>query len=107
MKKNGYFRKDKGNKTGPWFISVYELAKRCGIAKNKIYRWYSKNFTPSLNTLQIICEKGFEMSLSEFFAPDGNVVVLTPDIKELLDVWTTLSKEQKNAIKQVILSFKK
>lgn len=88
-------------------ISIYELAKRSGIAKNTIYRWYMKNYTPTLDSLKIICEKGFNISLSEFFATDGDFVAVTPEIKELVEIFTTLSPEQKQAIKQVILSYKK
>ena len=51
-------------------MSVYELAAKCNISKNTIYRWYTKNYTPTLDTLQIICEKGFNMQLVEFFAVD-------------------------------------
>lgn len=88
-------------------ISVYELAKRSGIAKNTIYRWYTKNYTPTLDSLKIICEKGFNISLSEFFATDGDFIAITPELKELIDIYTTLNNEQKQAIKQVILSYKK
>lgn len=47
-------------------VSVYELAKKSGIAHNTIYRWYNMNYTPTLETLQVLCEKGFEMSLQNF-----------------------------------------
>ena len=47
-------------------ISVYELAKRCGIARNTIYRWYSKNYQPTFSTLELICEKGFGITIQEF-----------------------------------------
>ena len=88
-------------------MSVYELAEKCNISKNTIYRWYTKNYTPTLDTLQIICEKGFEMDLVEFFAVDCKLVPATPDIMELINIWTSLNNTQKQAVKQIILSYKK
>ena len=88
-------------------MSVYELSKRCGISKNTIYRWYTKNYTPTLDTLQHICEKGFDMSLVEFFAVDSDLIPATEEIKEIIGIWTTLTSSQKQAIKQIMLSYKK
>ena len=88
-------------------LSVYELAKRCGISKNTIYRWYTKNYTPTLDSLQEICEKGFNMSLVEFFAGDSNIIVVDDEIKQLIESWTMLSDIQKNAIIEIMKSYKK
>ena len=87
-------------------ISVYELAKKSGISHNTIYRWYNMNYTPTLETLQILCEKGFEISLAEFFAVDCDMIPATPDLKEIAEIWTTLDAKQKEVIKQIILSYK-
>ena len=88
-------------------MSVYELAERSGIARNTIYRWYSHNFTPSIDTLQLICEKGFEISLAEFFAIDSDVVVATPENREIFEIWLSLSETQRQAVKQIIQSYRK
>lgn len=88
-------------------MSIYELANKSGVSKNTIYRWYTKNYTPTLDSLQLICEKGFQMSLVEFFAVDTDLIPATPDIREIVEIWTTLNEKQKNAIKQIILSYKK
>lgn len=87
-------------------MSVYELANRCGISKNTIYRWYNKNYTPTLDTLQTICEKGFNISLVEFFAVDCDMIPANDEIKELVVLWTGLNDTQKQAIKQMILSYR-
>lgn len=87
-------------------MTIYELAKRSGINKNTIYRWYDNNYTPTLDSLQVICEKGFGMSLVEFFAVDCELIPATPEIKELVEIWTTLNDVQKEAIKQIIKSYK-
>lgn len=87
-------------------MSVYELAKKSGIAHNTIYRWYNMNYTPTLETLQVLCEKGFEISLAEFFAVDCDMIPATKDLKEIAEIWTTLDSKQREAIKQIIYSYK-
>ena len=87
-------------------MTIYELAKRSGINKNTIYRWYDHNYTPTLDSLQVICEKGFEISLMEFFAVDSKLIPATPEIKEIVEIWSTLNDVQKEAIKQIIKSYK-
>lgn len=88
-------------------MSVYKLAERCGIAKNTIYNWYSKNYVPSLNTLQIICEQGFGISMCEFFAKDCNLIVSTPETQKLLEAWQLLTVPQKQMVMQLISSYHK
>lgn len=87
-------------------MSVYELANKCGISKNTIYRWYNKNYTPTLDTLQTICEKGFNISLVEFFAVDCDLIPANDEIKELISLWTTLSDNQKKVVRQMMLSYR-
>ena len=86
-------------------MSVYELAQKSGISKNTIYRWYSKNYTPTLDSLQVICEKGLEISLVEFFALDTQLLPATPELKEIVELWMNLSDRQKQAVKQMLLSY--
>lgn len=87
-------------------MSVYRLAERCGIAKNTIYNWYSKNYVPSLTTLQSICEQGFGITMCEFFAKDCNLLVATPETQALLEDWNLLNEQQKQMVLQLISSYK-
>lgn len=87
-------------------MSVYKLAEKCGIAKNTIYNWYSKNYVPSLTTLQNICEQGFEISMCEFFAKDCNLIVSTSQTQQLLDDWQLLTDSQKQMVLQLISSYR-
>ena len=48
---------------------------------------------PSIPTLEAICQ-GYGITLSQFFA-EGEMVELTPDLKEVFDSWSSLSPEQK------------
>lgn len=58
---------------------------------------------PSIATLEAICS-GFGITLSQFFA-DGDMVELTPELKELFLKWVNLTPEQKAAIYGMIAAF--
>ena len=86
-------------------MSIYELAIRSGISHNTIYRWYNLNYTPSLDSLQVFCEKGFEMQMVEFFAVNSNLIPATDDLKEIAELWFKLNRKQKEAVKNLIISY--
>ena len=74
----------------------YRLSKECGLNETTIANIYKRNTMPSIPTLEAIC-KGFGITLSQFFA-DGDLVELTPDLKELFNNWVTLTPDQKTAL---------
>lgn len=78
----------------------YRLAKKCGLSQSTIANIYRRNTVPSIATLDTIC-KGFGITLSQFFA-DGEMVELTPDLKELFEDWVNLTPDQKVAAKQML-----
>jgi len=87
-------------------LSVYELAKKCDIARNTIYNWYSKNYLPSIETLEIICNKGFNISLAQFFALDSELMpIIDKETKEIFEKYSLLSETQKEAVKNIIFSY--
>ena len=53
-----------------------------------------------MDTLATIC-KGFGITLSQFFA-EGEVVELTPELKEVFDNWVSLTPQQKAAALQML-----
>ena len=75
--------------------SEYRLAKNCGLSNSTIANIYHRNTVPSITTLEAICA-GFGISLSQFFA-EGEMVELTPELKELFDSWVDLTLPQKAA----------
>lgn len=77
--------------------SEYELAKYSGLTQSTISTWYRKNQTPTIQTLDKIC-KGFEITLSQFFAEGDDTVSLTSEQKEMLDNWSCLNDNQKQII---------
>ena len=79
----------------------YRLSKESGLNESTIANIFKGNTTPSLVTLEAICSKAFGITLSQFFA-EGEMVELTPDLKEIFDGWVSLTAEQKSAVKQII-----
>lgn len=78
----------------------YRLAKECGLAQNTIGNIFRRNTVPSIGTLETICA-GFGITLSQFFA-DGEMVEMTPELKQLFDSWVNLTPTQKTAALQVL-----
>ena len=90
----------------------YKLSKRCGLSESTLANIFRRNTTPSIATLEAICKgfgitlseaicKGFGITLSQFFS-DGELVELTPELKELFNRWVTLTAEEKVIINQLI-----
>ena len=78
----------------------YRLSKKSGLSETTIYNIFTRNTMPSLVTLDYIC-KGFGITLAQFFA-EGDMVELTPELKELFDSWVNLTIEQKQAVKNLL-----
>jgi len=85
--------------------SEYKLSKRCGLAQSTIGNVFRRNTEPSVATLETIC-RGFGITLSQFFA-EGEMVELTPDMKELFDCWICLTPNQKSAAIQMLKAMSK
>lgn len=80
--------------------SEYKLAKRCGLSESTVANIFRRNTVPSIATLETICS-GFGITMSQFFA-EGDMVELTPELKELFDNWVNLTPEQKKAANQML-----
>ena len=78
----------------------YRLSKNSGLAETKIGNIFKRNTVPSIPTLEIIC-KSFGITLSQFFA-EGDMVELTPELKELFNNWVNLTLEQKQAVNHLL-----
>lgn len=83
----------------------YRLAKNCGLSESTIANIYRRNSVPSVATLETIC-KCFGITMSQFFA-EGEMVELTPELKELFDNWVNLTPEQKIAANQMLRAMNK
>lgn len=78
----------------------YRLSKASGLSDATLANIFRRNTMPSIPTLEAICN-GFGITLSQFFA-EGDMVELTPALKELFDNWVSLTPEQKVAAKQML-----
>lgn len=72
----------------------YRLAKECGLSESTIANVFRRNTLPSVPTIEAIC-KGFGITLSQFFA-EGEMVEMTPELKELFDNWVNLPPAKKS-----------
>ncbi len=48
-------------------LSIYELAKRAGMAESTIYNLFERGTMPKLETLERLCD-AMDVTLSDFFA---------------------------------------
>lgn len=84
--------------------TIYELAKRSGLAQTTISNMWKRNTEPTIPSLRAICN-GFGITLSQFFA-EGDLVELTPSQKAFFNHWTALSPEQKEMLMNLVSSMK-
>ena len=80
--------------------SEYKLAKRCGLSESTVANNFRRNTVPSIATLETICS-GFGITMSQFFA-EGDMIEITPELKELFENWVNLTPEQKKAANQML-----
>lgn len=80
--------------------TAYRLAKEGGLSESTLANIFKRNTVPSISTLESVCS-AFGISLAQFFA-EGEMVELTPELKELFDHWVALTPEQKQAALQMI-----
>ncbi len=77
----------------------YRLAKYSGIPLASINAMFQRNTSPTVPTLEKICE-GFHISMKEFFdyeiIPD--VPELSPDTRILVERYNTLSRPDKKLL---------
>lgn len=84
--------------------TYYKLSKSSGLSESTVTNIFKRNTVPSIPTLELIC-KGFGITLSQFFA-DGDMIELTPDLKQIFDGWSNLTPKQKQAVMQMIDAMK-
>lgn len=80
--------------------SAYKLAKFCHLSESTIANIIHRNNVPSITTLESIC-KGFGITLSQFFS-DGEMIEVTPEMRDLIDCWSGLSGEQRDAVLKLL-----
>ena len=79
----------------------YKLAKRANLSHSTISNIFKRNNAPTLPTLEVVCQ-AFGISLSQFFAEEGEAVTLTDEQSELFTKWSTLTEKQKSLLLEFI-----
>lgn len=75
--------------------SVYRVAQEAGLSQKTVYNIFYRNAMPSIPTIESL-SKAFGMTIAQFFSTE-DLVVVTPELKELFNSWITLTPEQKEA----------
>ena len=81
-------------------LTTYKMSELSGLSHTTLANVFKRNTIPSISTLQAICN-GFGITLSQFFA-EGDMVEMTPELKQLFEGWVNLNSKQKAAVLQMI-----
>ena len=81
--------------------SEYRLAKESKLSRSTISNIFHRGSIPSIPTLETLCNT-FGISLGQFFSDGDEPISLTPEQKELLDNWSTLSDQQRHLVKELL-----
>ena len=83
--------------------TIYELAKKAGVAPTTIYNWRDRLSSPTLSLLEAVCS-AFEITVIDFLLNEDELMTLTEEQKELIRVWNTLTGAQKKSILNLMKS---
>lgn len=87
-------------------LTEYRLALDSGLSKSTISAMLHRDTAPSIPTLEAVC-KVLGISVSQFFAEEGEKLTVTEEQRLLLQRYAQLSDRQKKLIQQTILEFLK
>ena len=77
--------------------TIWKLSEESGVDQSTISAWYKKGRSPSVSSLEKICD-AFNITMSQFFSDGDSPVTLTSDQQEMLENWSALNKKQKEII---------
>ena len=77
--------------------TVWKLSEESGVDQTTISAWYKKGRSPSISSLEKICE-AFGITMSQFFIDNESSTDLTEEQREMLENWSALSKNQRAII---------
>ena len=89
--------------------SLYKLAKEANLSYSSLNNIFNRRTCPSIITLEKIC-KGFNISLSEFFAFEENPLrsnTLTEEQQDLINSYEALSNKDKELLKAYLQGLRK
>lgn len=74
--------------------SHYRLAMKSGVHQSSLSTLLNRRSTPNVFTLDKIC-KGFDVTIAQFFSPEGEYTSLSKDEEKLITMWDGMSDMQK------------
>ncbi len=83
----------------------YKLSVESNIPQTTISSWFRKKVQPSVASLQAICN-AFGITLSQFFAEDGEPYQLTQAQIKLLEEFSSLTVLQQKALIDLLKSLR-
>lgn len=83
--------------------TIYELAKKAGVAPTTIYNWRDRLSSPTLSLLEAVCS-AFKITVIDFLLNEDELTALTEEQKELIRLWNTLTSAQKKSILNLMKS---
>ena len=86
--------------------SEYRLGVEADINPGTISQMFQRNSIPEIPSLEKMAG-AFGLTLSQFFAGDGEAVPLAPREKEMLEAWSFLSATQQDLLLSVALNMRR
>lgn len=86
-------RKDKN-------LTIYALSNQAGISHSTLYSWHSRKTMPTLDVLEKICD-ALNITLSELLF-DSNANELSEEQQRVLEMFSQLTREQKELIQNTM-----
>ncbi|MDD4850828.1 MAG: helix-turn-helix transcriptional regulator [Gemmiger sp.] len=83
----------------------YRLAQVSGLPQSSISNIVNRKSLPGLSTLQKLCG-AFDITLAQFFTPDGPLPDLTLEQKKILEIWGALNNEEKRLVTSFLQGLK-
>lgn len=86
-------------------ITLQQLSEKIGLTQPQLSRIENNQNMAQIDTLFNLCNI-FNITLSDFFSPDGNAEPLYPELKALLDSARNLSPKQLLMLSEFLKSMK-
>jgi len=85
-------------------VSEYRLAKEAALPQSTISHLFKRSNAPTFPTVESIC-RALGITLSQFFADEGEPTALTPEQQEHLLLFGSLTPTQKQLIQETLRQF--
>lgn len=91
---------------GKHHMTKYRLSQLTGMSQTALANILEKGSIPTIPTIERICSV-FGITVSQFFAKEGERLDLTKEQEELLDLWDMLDKKERDILVAFIRTLKK